>query len=170
MTMTEATETFGKMLRWNEQPKDADQAEKTVFIGNIVGGYYTGKKEGVGQNNSTVYEITMKDSGEKYSIWGSGVLDGKFEEIPLNCEIRITCLGTQQPKTAGGRAYLGFKVEFDKDSVKPANLVSAGETSAATATPAPAAPVTPVAGTESTTAPVTPAAPAANVAPAGDGF
>ena len=150
--MTEATEEFGKMLRWTEQPKDAVQAEKTVFIGTVVQGYYVAKRNGVGKNDSTVYEILLAN-GEKYAFWGSGLLDGKFNDIPKNCEVRVTCLGETQPKTPAGRPYMNFKVEFDKDSVKPANLVEADP---AQATGAPvAAPV------------ATEPAPAA---PAGDGF
>ena len=166
--MKESTETFAKMLRWTEQPKDADQAEKTIFIGEAVQGFYVGNRTGVGQNDSTVYELLLAD-GQKVSFWGSGLLDGKFEGIPMNCEVRVTCLGTQQPKTPKGRAYLGFKVEFDKDSVKPANLVPAGEETAAApvvaapAAVAPVAPTTPV-GTVAppTTAPAAPAARAAS--------
>lgn len=156
--MQEATEEFGKMLRWTEQPKDAAQAEKTIFIGTVVQGFYTGKRDSVGKNGSTVYEVTLAN-GEKYAFWGSDLLDGKFAEIPLNCEVRVTCTGTQQPKTPAGRAYLGFRVEFDKDSRKPANLVEAAPATAVA--PVAQAPVTPVA--QAAVAPV--AAPAA-----GDGF
>lgn len=165
MAMQEATEEFGKMIRWTEQPKDAEQAEKTVFIGTVVQGFYVGKRDEVGKNGSTVYEILLP-SGEKYAFWGSGLLDGKFAEIPLNCEVRVTCLGIAQPKTPAGRAYMNFKVEFDKDSKKPANLVEAAAPAAApaAAAPAAAAPVAPA-----PTAPAT-GAPAAPAAAAGDGF
>ena len=155
MAMNEAKESFGKMLRWTEQPKDAEQAEKTVFIGTAVQGFYVAKRDGVGKNDSTVYEILLAN-GEKYSFWGSGLLDGKFQNIPLNCEVRVTCLGTAQPKTSGGRAYLNFKVEFDKDSIKPANL-----TEVATDTAAPAAATVP---TSAVAAPV-PTAPVAAPVP-----
>lgn len=135
--MTEAKEVFGKMLRWTEAPKDAAQAEKTVYLGPVVHGYYIGRKEGVGQNESSVYDVQLIGSGELVSFWGSDLLDGKFQEIPLNCEVRVTCLGIQQPKKQGGRAYMGFKVEYDKDSRKPM-------TEAAVATPvAPTAPAQP---------------------------
>lgn len=149
MAMQEAKETFGTMVRWNEQPKDQEQAEKTVYRGAVLQGYYVAKREDVGQNDSTVYEI-LTTTGERLSFWGSGLLDGKFNEIPLNCEVRVTCLGTAQPKTPGGRPYLNFKVEFDKDSVKPANLV---EVQPAGAAAAPAAvPTAPVAAAVPTTA------------------
>ena len=146
--MNEAKETFAPMLRWTEQPKDATQAEKTIFRGTTVNGYYTAKRDDVGQNDSTVYELTLKN-GEKVSFWGSALLDGKFNEIPLNCEVVVECLGTAQPKTPKGRPYMNFKVMFDKDSIKPANLTEAG-----------AVPATPVADQGSTVAAPAPVAPA----------
>lgn len=165
MSMQEAQESFGTMLRWTEQPKDQAQAEKTVFKGESVQGFYVAKRDNVGQNDSTVYEI-LTAQGEKLSFWGSGLLDGKFDQIPLNCEVRVTCLGTAQPKTPGGRPYLNFKVEFDKDSVKPANLVEVQQ--AGQAAPATAAPAAGVAAPAA--APVAPAAaPAAAPAQAAEG-
>lgn len=176
MSMQEAQESFGTMLRWTEQPKDQTQAEKTVFRGESVQGFYVAKRDNVGQNDSTVYEI-LTAQGEKLSFWGSGLLDGKFDQIPLNCEVRVTCLGTAQPKTPGGRPYLNFKVEFDKDSVKPANLVEvqqAGQAAPAAGVAAPAptgaaapAPTAAPAAAPAAAAPgqVPPAAPAS-----GDGF
>lgn len=158
MAMQEAREVFGKMLRWSESPKDAKQAEETIYKGPVIQGWYIGKREGVGANASTVYQLILA-SGERVDFWGSELLDGKFANIPMNCEVRVTCLGTQQPKKAGGRAYLGFTVEFDKDSFKPANLVEAG--TVPVAAPVAAAPVaTPVAP-----AYTAPAAPAPYVAP-----
>lgn len=166
MAMQEAKEVFGTMLRWNEQPKDQEQAEKTVYRGTSVQGFYVAKREGVGQNDSTVYEI-LTHQGEKLSFWGSGLLDGKFNEIPLNCEVRVTCLGTAQPKTPGGRPYLNFKVEFDKDSVKPANLVEVQPAGAATPAPVAAPTAAPAPEMAAPTAPV--AAPVPQT-PTTDGF
>lgn len=138
--MTEAKEQFGKMLRWTAQPTSAEQGEKTIFMGETIQGYYVGKRDKVGQNESSVYEI-MLPSGEKVSFWGSGLLDGKFAEIPLNCEVRVTYLGTAQPKTPKGRAYQNFKVEFDKDSKKPMAL--AGQSTPTAPASAAAGQVTP---------------------------
>lgn len=181
MAMNEAKEVFGKMLRWTAEPKNADQAAKTIYMGDAVQGYYVTKREGVGANDSTVYELLLS-TGEKVSFWGSDLIDGKFAEIPLNCEVRVEFLGIAQPKTPKGRAYANFRVMFDVDSKRPADLKEVGpvnadiESSAAAAmAPAPqpqaAAPSAPVA-----TAPTAPAAPAptapAPAAPtsAGEGF
>lgn len=118
MAWNEAKETMGKMLRWTETAKDKKQEDSTIYIGNVVSGFYVGKKDNVGQNSSNVYEIKLA-SGELVSIWGSGLLDGKFKEIPLGCEVRVTYLGIEQPKTPKGRAYQNFKVEYDETSRTP---------------------------------------------------
>lgn len=125
MAYKEAKESFGQMIRWTEQPKDAKEGENTIFLGNIVTGFYVNKKEGVGQNESTVYELKLAD-GQVVSFWGSDLLDGKFQEIPLGCEVRVTYLGTAQPKTPKGRAYRNFRVEYDETSRMP--MKSAGPT------------------------------------------
>lgn len=162
MAMQEAKEQFGTMLRWTAQPKDQKQADSTEFLGEVIQGWYLRKKIDVGQNDSNVYEIQLRD-GRLVSVWGSGVLDGKFDSgykngpIPVGAEVRITYLGIAQPKTPGGRAYQQFKVECDVDSVKPANFAetvtaaapAVGAAPQQTYQPAPAAPAptgTPVAG------------------------
>lgn len=138
MSFQEAKESMSDIVRWVPNPKNAE--DKSIYLGNVLTGYYVGKKEDVGQNNSTIYEFELSDLGpnlgRKVSIWGSALLDGRFEEIPLNCMVRVTCLGSQQPKTPKGRAYMNFKVEFDKDSRRPANF---NEVAGGTAVAAPAA-------------------------------
>jgi len=152
MAFQEAVEQMGEMLRWTPEPKKAD--EKTVYLGEVVNGWYVTKKEKVGQNESNVYEIKLKD-GRLVSMWGSSLLDGKFAEIPLGSEVRVSYLGISQPKTPKGRAYQNFRVEFDKDSRAPM---------------AEAAPATPAQG--QATAPVAPqaTAPAAPTGDTGNGF
>lgn len=170
MSFQEARESMSEIVRWTVNPKDAE--DKSVYLGEILTGYYVGKKTDVGQNSSNLYEIQMSDAGpnlgRKVAVWGSQLLDGRFDEIPQNCMVRITCLGIAQPKTPKGRAYMNFKVEYDKTATRPANMVEATAPGAvatgATLAPAP-----------TTTAPVTPAgytgpvgdAPAATPTPAG---
>lgn len=139
MNFQEARESMSEIVRWTPNPKDAE--DKSVYLGEVLTGYYLGKKTGVGQNNSNLYEIQMSDVGpnlgRKVSIWGSQLLDGRFEEVPVNCMIRVTCLGIAQPKTPKGRAYMNFKLEYDKTSTRPANMVEAAPATVAnTVTPA----------------------------------
>lgn len=138
MAFEEARESMSEIVRFTPNPKNAE--DKSVYLGEVLTGYYIGKKTDVGQNSSNLYEIEMSEEGpnkgRKVAVWGSQLLDGRFEEIPLNCMVRITCLGTQQPKTPKGRPYMGFKVEYDKEAKRPANMVEAAPAAPA-ATPAP---------------------------------
>ncbi len=109
MAWQEAKEEMGKMVRWNEVA--TSKQENTVYIGPVLQGIYERRKDDVGPNDSKVYEIRMAD-GSLNSMWGSDLLDGKFEKVPLGSEVRITFLGVAQPKTPKGRAYNNFKVEF----------------------------------------------------------
>lgn len=143
MAMKEAKEVFGKMLRWTEVAKNADHDEKTIFLGEAVQGFYVNKRNNVGQNESSVYELKL-DNGELVSFWGSDLIDGKFAEIPLGSSVRVTFLGIAQPKTPKGRAYQNFRVEYD-DSVR-APMKEVGHPADAPVAQAPSAPATAPAG------------------------
>ena len=182
--MQEAVEVMGTLIRWTEQPKNAE--DKSIYVGPVIQGFYKDKKVNIGQNDSNLYEILLSN-GTLVSVWGSGLLDGKFAEIPMGCEVRLTYLGITQPKTAKGRAYQNFKVEYDKSSRIPMNVAApsaTGQTPVAPTYAAPAyqAPVAPTAApayvAPQTAAPVAPVA-ALGVAPVvppqqapaqGDGF
>ena len=152
---SEAQEQFGKMLRWTEQPKDQQQAEKTTFMGEQIQGSYRNKRTGVGQNDSNVYEVELA-SGELVSFWGSSLIDGKFDKggphggaIPVGSEIRVTYLGRVQPKTAGGRSYDNFRIEWAPGQMREAAPAQAANNQGQAAlpqypgNPAPAQPVQP---------------------------
>lgn len=155
--MKEAKEVFGKMLRWTEQPKNSDQAEKTIFIGAVVQGFYVNKRDNVGQNGSSVYEIKLMGpvqlpdgtTTDLVSFWGSDLIDGKFKEIPVGSEVRVSYLGISQPKTPAGRAYANFRIEYDASSRAP--MAEAGHP--ADAAPAAAPAVAPTAAPAGAVAP-----------------
>lgn len=144
MAFQEAIEQMSELIRWNPEPKNAE--DKSLYLGPVVTGYYLEKKTKVGQNESNLYELEVIDpagaAGRRVSMWGSSLLDGKFDDIPLGCMVRITFLGVSQPKTPKGRAYQNFKVEFDKDARRPMREAGAVSTPAPTSygAPAPAAP------------------------------
>ena len=72
-------------------------------------GIYKQKKENIGANESNVYILKTKDGD--VSVWGSTVLNSKFQDIELGSEVKIEPLGgVKSPKT--GREYLDFKVLF----------------------------------------------------------
>lgn len=138
----EAVESMSEILRWNPEPKNAE--DKSLYLGNVITGYYVGMKTDIGQNDSNLYEIEVIDpaaqAGRLVAMWGSSLLDGKFEEIPQGCMVRVTYLGIAQPKTPKGRAYQNFKVEYDSSARRPMREATPANAAAAPApAPAPAA-------------------------------
>jgi hypothetical protein len=84
---------------------DWDDPKNKVLIG-----LYTEMKTGVGANNSNVYIIEMKDeSGRTVNVWGSTVLNTKFEKVQVGEEVRIEYMGEVENKK-GGRTYRDFKL------------------------------------------------------------
>lgn len=76
--------------------------------GTLIGTYKRMKTD-VGANGSNLYELQVED--ETYAVWGSAVLDNKFEQIPVGSMVKIESLGKQlNPKT--NREYNDFKVLF----------------------------------------------------------
>lgn len=75
-----------------------------------VQGIYIAKKTNVGRHSSNVYVLDV--NGTHISVWGSTVIDGKFEEIPLNSEVYVEALGEAKSKTGG--TYKDYKVLYKK--------------------------------------------------------
>lgn len=120
MAFKEAVESMSQLIRWNPEPKNSE--DKSIYLGPVITGFYTGMKTKIGQNESNLYEIELTDGqmvGQTVAVWGSSLLDGKFAEIPQGCMVRISFLGNAQPKTPKGRPYQNFKVEFDEATRRP---------------------------------------------------
>lgn len=75
----------------------------------VIFGTYKHSKSDVGPNNSMVYVIQEDDKDEPTSVWGSTVLDTKFEEIPPRSRVKIEYLGMAKGKRA---EYKDYKVVF----------------------------------------------------------
>ena len=122
MAFIEAREDFGKVLRFEEQGDDS----KTLYLGKKVVGFYIEKKEDVGKNKATLYVLKLKD-GQIVSLWGSVLLDGKFDKVPsLGCMVSVEFLGVKQPKRAGGNEYKDFQVMYDENTREMKEAVAAG--------------------------------------------
>ena len=80
--------------------------------GTLIG-LYVGMKTNVGPNQSNMYLIEEEGKTEPTSVWGSTVLDGRFEEIPEGSLVKITCLGKVKAKR-GGAGYVDYKVLYKK--------------------------------------------------------
>lgn len=127
----EARSAMSKTVRWEEEQnyvmKDGQKVPaNSIFLGNVIEGEYIDKKEGLGDNNSNMYFIKLKDSGEEVGVWGNAILDDRFDKgdnnspIGLFSRVRITCLGLKQSKKAGSRKYRDFRVEFAPPVMKEA--------------------------------------------------
>ena len=92
--------------------KTAGQAGDSWDKEGELNGIYIERKQNVGRHQSNVYIIETADGTPK-SVWGSTVLDTKFQEIPLHSEVWIKCLGEVNGK--GGSTYVDYSVEYDDE-------------------------------------------------------
>lgn len=96
--------------------------------GTLIGTYKR-MKTNVGPNESNVYELDVTDekTGEvqTYSIWGSSVINSKFEQIEIGSLVKIEALGqAKSPKT--GRTYNDFKIMFKPVDKTVADIMGEG--------------------------------------------
>jgi len=106
----------GKLIRWNEKPKNEKQAEATIFVGTKIQGIYEEKRENIGENTATMYIINTQDNG-LLAIWDTTVLHDKLRKVPVGSEVLIEMIGRQKPK-GGGKDYLLFTVKFRQAPIK----------------------------------------------------
>ena len=78
--------------------------------GDLIEGVYKRKKENVGINNSNIYVIQEDDKDETTSVWGSTVLDARFDEIPQGSIVKIEYVG--KVKGTGPKPYKNFRVWY----------------------------------------------------------
>lgn len=90
----------------NSQDNAAWNPEK----GDVLIGTYTSSKKDVGPNNSMMYNVTDEETGEITGVWGSTVIDNKFEEIPEGSRVRIEYLGKASGKS--GNSYKDYSVKY----------------------------------------------------------
>lgn len=83
--------------------------------GELHGHYYQQKSD-VGVHNSKVYMILDMETDKPVQVWGSTVLDTKFQEIPLGSEVWIECLGETTGKR--GSKYVDYTVDYDDDNLE----------------------------------------------------
>lgn len=95
---------------WIETGQSASWDESEVLIGT-----YVRVKTNVGTHNSNVYVI-RKEDGSELGVWGSTVINGRFEEIPVGSLIKIESLGETKSKT--GTKYKDYRIMY-----KPAKEV-----------------------------------------------
>jgi len=72
-----------------------------------IQGVYTGSNANVGPNKSMMYYLKKEDK-TSIGIWGSSLLDKRFEGIKIGEEVKIIYLGKATGKS--GRDYHNFEV------------------------------------------------------------
>lgn len=68
-----------------------------------ISGQYISKQQHVGQNDSNMY--TLKTDNGNIGVWGSTVLDSKFESVTVGSLVKIEALGKP-----AGKNYYDYKV------------------------------------------------------------
>jgi hypothetical protein len=97
--------------RSSDDRTDRNWPEKDteLGVGDSIEGVYISKKENVGVNNSNVY-VLRTEEGELVGVWGSTVLDAKFEKIALDTQVAIEFIGSKMNKSGKGKPYKDFFV------------------------------------------------------------
>ena len=96
-----ANDNWDDAVEANAQSNETwDSTSETPIIGK-----YIGRKDNVGPNQSTIYNIVNEADGEIWGVWGSAVIDSKFAEIPLNSRVRIEYLGKKPGKRGEFKDY-----------------------------------------------------------------
>lgn len=78
--------------------------------GDFIEGVYVAKNTNLGPNNSNMY-ILQTSAGERVGVWGSTVLDTKFEKIAINQRVAVEYVGTKKGKS--GSTYKDYFVGVD---------------------------------------------------------
>lgn len=91
-----------------------DSTSSTPIIGK-----YIGRKDNVGPNQSSIYNLVNEEDGEIWGVWGSAVIDSKFAEIPLNSRVRIEYLGKKPGKRGEFKDY-SVKYKAPEGATAPA--------------------------------------------------
>ena len=93
-----------------------DSTSTTPMVGK-----YIGMKTNVGPNASNIYNIVNEADGEIWGVWGSAVIDSKFEEIPVNSRVRIEYLGKKPGKRGEFKDYsIKYKAPEPQSGAAPA--------------------------------------------------
>lgn len=106
------------MSDWQEVKESVNENPAWNRQGTVQG-VYVQKKTNLGPNNSNMY--MLKNGEETTGVWGSAVLDARFDQIPLGAEVRITSMGEKTSEKTK-RTYQDYKVEF-----RPVPFQEAGE-------------------------------------------
>jgi hypothetical protein len=97
---------------WEEIKDPEDEIWRPEAIGEEISGKYIRREDDVGMYHSTKYTLDTKN-GER-GVFGSTVLDNKFKDVPLGCEVKIVYQG-EKPSTPPKKPFKLFQVFIRKD-------------------------------------------------------
>ena len=103
------------MSDWKELSRPGDVSTWEPEENEELEGTLTKIIRDVGQNKSTVYEITLA-SGEMCGVWETSVLRSKLEQVEIGSEVKIIYLGKRKSKKGPG-TYKDYKV-FTRPAIK----------------------------------------------------
>ena len=88
--------------------KEVQESSEMWDLKKPIEGIYKSMKTNIGKHKSNVYMISTGD--ELVGVWGSTVLDSKFEQVDVGSEVRIEYLGLG--KTDDGTEYKTFRLQY----------------------------------------------------------
>lgn len=83
--------------------------ENPLKVGDSIEGRYIDKRVEQGPNKSNLYALEQ-NGGEIVWVWGSTVIDRKFDSIAKGKMVAIEYLGTKKSEKRGGSDYKDFWV------------------------------------------------------------
>ncbi len=91
------------------------QGNFSLQEGDELVGKYIGKKEEVGKNKNTIYNVEA-DDGTIYGVWGSALLDDRFNNMKEGERVRIIYKGSTISGKSG-REYRLYDVYHQPDEI-----------------------------------------------------
>ncbi|MFW6173242.1 MAG: hypothetical protein ACOC5T_05805 [Elusimicrobiota bacterium] len=111
---------------WNGKDEDGNFK---LEEGDTIVGVFKGKREGIGKNDGTIYEIKTEDGMR--GIWGSTVIDTRFKNLEEGEMIKVVYKGQTKSKKSG-REYYDYdvyhkqapfeKVDDDEEGINPEDV------------------------------------------------
>jgi hypothetical protein len=89
---------------------------ETMKPGDSIEGRYIKKETGVGDDKKNVY-IIKTQGGEKVGVWGSTVIDSKFEDVAIGKMVALEYVGSVPSKNRPGKSYHDYKFGVGIDHV-----------------------------------------------------
>lgn len=95
--------------------KEEDQEPVWDFEKNPkFSGVLVEKREGLGENNSTMYVVESEEDNQKYGIWGSALIDRRLGNKVIGTEFGVVYKGRVKSKQ-GSREYKNYEFYFSDD-------------------------------------------------------